>query len=928
MTAYSFGARWVGVVALRDSPEPEPLHRMALRLRGASRTRILRVDRIDIPADELLRVLSGIRFRQSLAGQAARARECLRVEQGIRAGSDPEIRSWLRTNIVDVLGGTAHPGASTTEPSRVDRITEKREGGLDRSVATGWASAYPQAPESPWLPPLGDRLADEIERLGLKLDEEAARWLRWSCLHVSYLHEVPDNPVGAGVLQILAMLGRGWVRLAMLDRARDLRGEFASNDEVTAVLKGEQQVRVGLGAWVGALGAGFYGKGEASLLSAGRRSTAPQTVAMQILGALSLVTASQVPADLLLEAIGYRAPASEPDWLTILGSELKVQPEFDRRDEGPDHDKTYTVTVTAAGRSATASAGSVKAARNAALREYVTRYFPRAVPKLPAKATLSRPRPYPAHLFPRHAQAVEWAQRAFEVAEAGLMTQALTHRSWVHENAALVAEAHQRDYGTLAAEGAEILTHLVRHHHALQLLGASLHRPIGHDITPPVTGQVVAELFDAMPIAGGVLRSRVLAQDVILASDLKADVAQAVAAAAWRANGDLLAERQPSVLAGWIRSFTPPPDPIAQLDTYCSRVKVAFTVDFDERGPDHGREYRATIRFEIDGRPAWRGGWYSGKAAAKQSAVGGVVDYLLGDTKRVHGEGSHNGAAIVQGLLLAELRAINPVEVKPQRELANGTLGVDLLAAGDYGSYTAWSSTRSTLIPPGGSAVADRLAQFYEAVLIPLRRDAIRQWIVRHTPARGLESTEPAARIRSWWAGTDPGLLVLLEDLLPRLRDPDPSTAILDYIETQARAVAIAAGTELETERAHDQSARSLTLRIDGAELSEAFEPVVRLIESVGVGAAWTREPQALSVAISPLPDGGNPIEVAAIGAVKNAFNDPWLTKVHTALGDFLAATERILGSNGELSPERMDELSLTELSLILQLRSNGEEDE
>ncbi len=905
---------------------------MALRLRGASRTRILRVDRIDIPADELLRVLSGIRFRQSLAGQAARARECLRVEQAIRAGSDPEIRSWLRKSIVDVLERAARPGpagaSSTTELPRADRVTEKREGRRDRSVATGWASAFPQVPESPWLPPLGDRLADEIERLGLKLDEEAARWLRWSCLHVSYLHEVPDSPVGAGVLQILAMLGRGWVRLAMLERARDLRGEFASNDEVTAVLKGEQQVRVGLGTWVGALGAGFYGKGEASLMSAGRRSTAPQTVAMQILGALSLVTASQAPADLLLEAIGYRAPASEPDWLTILESELKVQPEFERRDEGPDHDKTHTVTVTGAGRSATASAGSVKAARNAALREYVTRYFPRAVPKLPAQATLPRPRPYPAHLFPRHAQAVEWAQRAFEVAEAGLMTQALTHRSWVHENAALVAEAHQRDYGTLAAEGSEVLTHLVRHHHALQLLGASFQVPVGPDTSPRVTGQVVATLFDAMPIAGGVLRSRGLAQDVSLAAALKADVAQSIVAAAWRANGDLLAEQQPAVLAGWIRGFTPPADPITQLETYCERVKVAFTVDFDERGPDHGHEYRATIRFETDGRPSWRGDWYTAKAAAKQSAAGGVVDYLLGDTKRAPGEGSQNGAAIVQGMLLAELRAINPVEVKPQRELANGTLGVDLLAAGDYVSYTAWSSTRSTLIPPAGSAVADRLAQFYEAVLIPLRRDAITQWIVRHTPARGLESTEPAARIRSWWASTDPGLLVLLDDLLPRLRDPDPGAAILDYIETQARTVAAAAGTELETERAHDQSAHTLTLKLDGAEFSEAFEPVVRLIESVGVGAAWTREPQALSVTVPSLPASGNPIEAAAISAVKNAFNDPWLTKVHTALAAFLTSTEKVLGTTGELSPERMDELSLAELILILHLRSHGEDDE
>ena len=648
---------------------------------------------------------------------------------------------------------------------------------------------------------------------------------------------------------------------------------------------------------------------------------------MQIVGALSLVTASQAPADALLEAIDYLAPAPEPDWLSLLVSELKVQPRFERTDAGPDHDKTFTVAVVAAGRSASASAGSAKAARKAALREYVTGHLPRAVPKPAAAAIPPRPLAYPANL-PRHAQAVSWAQRAFEVADAGMMAQALTHRSWVHENAALVSAAHQRDYGTLATEGSEILTHLVRHHHALQLLNASFQVPAGRATSPNVTGQAVAELFDSMPVAAGVLRSRGLAQDADLATDLKEDVAQAIAAAAWRANGDLMAERQPAVLARWIRSFTPPADPTTQLQEYCSRAKVTFAFDFDQRGPDHAREYQATLTFEVDGRPSWRGNWCAGKTPAKQSAAGGALDYLLGDTKLGQDQGSRDGAAIVRGLLLAELRTIDPEVVNPQRELANGTLGVDLLAAGDHAAYQTWAKPRSTLLPLRGSAVADRLTQFYEAVLRRQRRDAISQWIVRHTPARGGQSTDPAARMRAWWAGTEPGLLVLLDDLLPRLRDPDPAAAIMDYIEAQARAVASAAGAELETERTDDPSARTLTIRIGGADLSDAFDPVVRLIESAGVGAAWAREPQALSVAFSTLPSIGDPINRAAVDAVKNAQNDPWLDNVHTALSYFLAVTESVFGTDDEPSPARMDELSLAELSLILQLRSNGEEDE
>jgi hypothetical protein len=182
--------------------------------------------------------------------------------------------------------------------------------------------------------------------------------------------------------------------------------------------------------------------------------------------------------------------------------------------------------------------------------------------------------------------------------------------------------------------------------------------------------------------------------------------------------------------------------------------------------------------------------------------------------------------------------------------------------------------------------------------------------------------------MRAWWAGTDPGLLVLLDDLLPRLGDPDPAAAIMDYIEAQARAVASAAEAELETERTEDLSTRTLTIRIAGTDLSDAFDPVVRLIESAGVGAAWAREPQALSVAFSTLPHIGDPINAAAVDAVKNALDDPWLDNVHTALSGFLAVTESVFGTDDEPSSARMDELSLAELSLILRLRSNGKEDE
>ena len=61
MTAYSFGNRWVGIIALGEPDPPEPLHKMAIRLMQEAQTRPIRVTRdLSVPAGELLRVLARV----------------------------------------------------------------------------------------------------------------------------------------------------------------------------------------------------------------------------------------------------------------------------------------------------------------------------------------------------------------------------------------------------------------------------------------------------------------------------------------------------------------------------------------------------------------------------------------------------------------------------------------------------------------------------------------------------------------------------------------------------------------------------------------------------------------------------------------------------------------------------------------------------
>jgi dsRNA-specific ribonuclease len=939
MTAYSFGNRWMGIIALGDPPPPEPLHKMALRLREKSLSRKIRVDKIlTVPVTTLLLSLAGIRVRMAIAGQDARSQESLTLERLIRSGQTPDFRPWLREELIRVHAPEREKqpaaGSRPNHPALAGKQTSLTS---ERIIATGWGTSYPQAPDSPWLPPTPDPLLQDLRRLNLDLDENALMWVRWACLHRSYLYEsVPTSPISPATLDLLATLGQGWMRQALLDIVRSQYGEFTSKAGVSAALATDHQARSALGVWVNATGAAFYGKGEADLLTAGSKSRAPETVAMQILGALSLVTASQTAADRLLELVSFEPSAPEPDWRTLLASHLKREPQFTRTESGPPHDRLFTVTVEANGYAASASAGSAKAATRAASRSYVLQFMPRALPKAPTSTkTPLRPQLYRANL-PLHVSACGWTQQAFEVADPGLMSQALTHSSWAYENRALVTEANQSDYGTLAAEGSEVLTNLVRHQYALQTLNASFQIPTSAVASPNVPRDVVVELFELMPVASGVLRS----SGTALSPDLKEDVTQAIAAAAWRANGDLLMERQPLTFAQWIRSFTPARDPVTQLQEYCARLQTTYLVDFERRGPDHHAEHRATIIFEMDGRPRWHSQWHSAQTPAKQEAAADVLDYLAGQDSAARASAeAADGHVLLRGMLLAELRAVDPLEINVRKELAIGRLGVDLLAAGAYDGYLRWSVLRSQLLPSSGSAVATRLAQYYEVVLTQQRREAVRHWVIEHTPSRGTSSSDPesaspdpesAERIRRWWAGQGAGRLALLEELLAAMQNSNPVNAVLEYVALQAQVIATASGMTLESERSTDTTGQTLTVRLPGAELSDAFEPVTEVVESVVGGANWVHDSQAVSVTFPNMPTVTDPVSRAGLDAVQRALHDPWLERIRHALTDFLSVAERVLATTTDPTStqleELLEELAASELSLVSRLRAVHEE--
>lgn len=925
MTAYSFGNRWVGIVALGTPPPPEPLHKMALRLRVKLLSRTVSLDKtLAVPVDTILQSLARLRVRMTVTGQDARSQECLDLERKIRAGRTPALRPWLKNALLEVHAPPQPPPVAANAPAPASRPAAAPLVPTEHITATGWAQSYPQAPFSPWVPPTPTGLLQDLQTMDLVLDENAMLWVRWACLHSSYLYEsVPDSPISASVLDLLSTLGRGWMRLAMLDRIRSQRGDLTTNAEVSDALASDHHARALLAAWVSDIQTAFYGKGEAATMAAGQKSSAPESVALQILGALALVTASQQPADALLEHVSFTPLTPEPDWATMLSSALKREPEIVRSSSGPDHDKTFTVTVKANGLSASAKGRSVKAARKAAARSYVLQYLPHSAPAdaLGTARTSPPPRPYRGD-FPRHTRAVRWTQQAFEVADAAWMSQALTHRSWTYENRAVVAEARQRDYGALATEGAEVLTTLVRHHYALETLSTSSRLATIVATLPAVSRDVVVTLFNAMPVEAGVLRSKGMPQ---LSLDVKEDVTQAIAAAAWRANGDLLMERQPVTVANWIRAFTPAADPSTQLQEYCAPLKVSYDVDYERRGPDHQSQMCATFTFDVEGKPRCRGRWRTTKTAAKQDAAAAVLSWVFGHDEGVQPSGDR--MVLLRALFLAELRTADPERINARREIVRGTLGVDLLAAHDYDGYLHWSRARAQLIPGPGTGIAARLSAFYEAVLTQHRRAAVRQWSVQNTPFHGAEALPPRIdeHVRAWRAGPEAGRLTLLEDLLTMLRHTDPVAATLEYVQRQAQTLAAAAGVSLEAERSGDQDGQSVILHLPGAQWSDAFEPVVEIVDNIVGGAIWARESEVVSVTIPTAPNVTDSVSRAGLDTLHRAWSDPWLDRVRDALTDVLLLVEYLPDLENEPSRAQLEELARAEHDLMLCLRLNDE---
>lgn len=137
-------------------------------------------------------------------------------------------------------------------------------------------------------------------------------------------------------------------------------------------------------------------------------------------------------------------------------------------------------------------------------------------------------------------------------------------------------------------------------------------------------------------------------------------------------------------------------------------------------------------------------------------------------------------------------------------------------------------------------------------------------------------------------AGENGARLAVLEELLSSVIASGFIDGVLEFVELQAMLVADATGLELESTRDSDAEGHTLTLRLSGAELADALDPIVDVVDAVVGDVTWARDVQSLSVTVRALPSAPDVLSQAGFEAVEEARRDPWLAVVHSELREFL----------------------------------------
>ncbi|MEV0230919.1 hypothetical protein [Nonomuraea sp. NPDC050786] len=310
-------------MALAEPPVPTPLHKMAAFRRAIKRIeRISISSRMAISKRRFCRALQQLAERYALANNIGRAAYYFSLANTVnRQGTEQgDIPSWVLRDVDGFLndsranksrpvlrarGKSAIPTPAghhthTTNRERPERsraiVTPRQVPPPARDVLIVDNSDRPRLGDpGHWADaiPLNETLVDFLDRFGwdARIDPLRLRWLRISCMHVSYIYEQEHSlsiGINARLLKAFEEVGKRWLNVALLDcyladRQPQTRGEQSA--ALNSLKPAADKIIDGLFL---PLKATLLGKGE-SAISEAQSSRSKSMVVRQIIGIIALM---------------------------------------------------------------------------------------------------------------------------------------------------------------------------------------------------------------------------------------------------------------------------------------------------------------------------------------------------------------------------------------------------------------------------------------------------------------------------------------------------------------------------------------------------------------------------------------------------------------------------------------------------------------
>ncbi|MGW2765703.1 putative dsRNA-binding protein [Streptomyces sp. NPDC001275] len=767
--------RWVGIVSLRETAAPTPVHRIALAIEAARKRTSYRLAGRKVPYARMRSALRTLGQEHARRYEWDRYTYCVELAGDFYDGGEPPVclPFWLTAELQDLLDGRHGPRTGgrgkqsppkrAPRPRRADRHRppssfpgqgRKSSGPGARHVPPRAAHRAPPEPAPPYVraerqlgvrdvtypalsePPaalvgtFGETVRTAIRDAVGEWDAgvEATAWLGLAATHRSHLYErgLAETAVTPNVLGMLDQLGRSTLGVILIDAWVAQRQPEKVGVQSSEHNRRWMAARRALGQWAAERGLVRMGAGEAQRPA----PSVAEGVARQILGVLSLTDAHETARRLVetvcadidgpADGIGGADPVTEAQTLFA-----KEGLSYEYAEDGPDHAKSYTATArTGRARSAQGTGRNKKTARTAAARALL-RSLPQARRPQAGQVAAARlavpPQPY-RNAPRRYRDAVTDLAAMFELddrrAEA-LLAQALTHASYVYENQAEAAAHHQRDNQLLAHHGSLVLDHLARHARTRHVLAHGLVPDEDEARIHTPANEDTARLGTALALADGVLTGR--GEDGQRPGKV-ADAAQAVAATAWRVHGPSLLHRRPAVLDGWLSGLQHQHHPVTVMNYLVGMFGMTHAFEYECTSPDHLQAYASTlVLHDVRGRvQRWTvppDGPCS-KTDADKATAQDVLEILAAPTDDLVDALTPAERDLLRYLLRAQLDGLGQTNERQRaRMVSGGLLGTDLLATGDLDAFRAWTARVGALLGAEGAAVPHALPELYRHVL-------------------------------------------------------------------------------------------------------------------------------------------------------------------------------------------------------------------